>query len=77
MDYSPPDSSDNGTLQARIQEWVAISFSTISSQPRDQKQVPCTAGRSLPAEPAYEHIYIADGIERFVALDNPPAVEWF
>ena len=27
MDYSPPGSSINGLLQARILEWVAISFS--------------------------------------------------
>ena len=27
MDYSPPGSSDHGILQARILEWVAISFS--------------------------------------------------
>ena len=27
MDYSPPGSSVHGILQARIREWVAISFS--------------------------------------------------
>jgi len=27
MDYSPPDSSVHGIFQARILEWVAISFS--------------------------------------------------
>ena len=27
MDYSPPDSSVHGILQARILEWVAIPFS--------------------------------------------------
>ena len=34
MDCSPPGSSDHGILQARILEWVAISFSRGSSQPR-------------------------------------------
>ena len=29
MDCSPPGSSFHGILQARILEWVAISFSTI------------------------------------------------
>ena len=29
MDCSPPGSSVHGILQARILEWVAISFSTI------------------------------------------------
>ena len=34
-----------GILQARILEWVAISFSRGSSQPRDQTQVSHFAGR--------------------------------
>ena len=34
-----------GILQARILEWVAMPFSTGSSQPRDQTQVSCIAGR--------------------------------
>ena len=45
MDCSPPGSSVHGILQARILEWVAISFSRGSSQPRDQTQVSCIAGR--------------------------------
>ena len=44
MDYSPPGSSVHGTFQARIQEWVAISFSRGSSGPRDQTQISCIAG---------------------------------
>ena len=35
MNYSPPGSSVHGIFQARILEWVAISFSRGSSQPRD------------------------------------------
>ena len=35
MDCSPPGSSGRGISQARIQEWVAISFSRGSFQPRD------------------------------------------
>ena len=45
VDCSPPSSSVHGILQARILEWVAISFSRGSSQPRDQTQVSCIAGR--------------------------------
>ena len=37
-------SSVHGILQARIPEWVAISFSRGSSQPRDRTQVSCIAG---------------------------------
>ena len=36
MDCSPPGSSVHGISQARILEWVAISFSRGSSQPRDR-----------------------------------------
>ena len=36
MDYSPPGSSVHGIFQARILEWVAISYSRGSSRPRDQ-----------------------------------------
>ena len=39
MDCSQPDSSVHGTFQARTLEWVAISSSRGSSQPRDQ--TPC------------------------------------
>ena len=39
MDCSPPGSSVPGISQTRILEWVAISFSRGSSQPRDQTQV--------------------------------------
>ena len=45
MDYSLPCSSIRGILQARVLEWVAISFSRGSSQPRDRSQVFCIAGR--------------------------------
>ena len=45
MDFSPPGSSVHGILQARILEWVAIPFSRGSSQPKDQTQVSCLAGR--------------------------------
>ena len=41
MDCSPPGSSVLGILQARILEWVAISFSRGSSRPRDQTLVSC------------------------------------
>ena len=39
MDYSLPGSSVQGILQARILEWVAISSSRGSSQPRDQTYI--------------------------------------
>ena len=45
MDCSPPGSSVHGMLQARIMEWVAISFSRGSSWSRDRTLVSCIAGR--------------------------------
>ena len=44
MDCSLSGSFVHGILQARIQEWVAISFSRGSSQPRDRIRVSCIAG---------------------------------
>ena len=44
MDYSLPGSSVHGIFWARVLEWVAISFSRGSSQPRDRTQVSHTAG---------------------------------
>ena len=41
MDSSPPGSSVHGIFQARILEWIAISFSRGSSQLRDLTQVSC------------------------------------
>ena len=59
---SCPGFSVHRIFQARVLEWVAISFSRGSSWPRDWTQVSCIAGRcftlwatreadSLPAEP--------------------------
>ena len=42
---SLPGSSLHGILQARILEWVAISFSRGYSWPRDRTWVSCIAGR--------------------------------
>ena len=45
MDCSPPVSSVHMIHQARILEWVAMTSSRGSSQPRDQTQVSHIAGR--------------------------------
>ena len=41
MDCSPPSSSAHGIFQARTLEWVVISYSRKSSQPRDWTCVCC------------------------------------
>ena len=45
VDRSPPASSIHEILQARILEWITISFSRGSSQPRDRTRVSHIAGR--------------------------------
>ena len=53
MGCSPPGSSKHGIFQARILEWVVISYSRGSSQPRDWTHIPyvfCIADGSLPTE---------------------------
>ena len=45
MDCSLPGSSIHGSLQARVLQWVAISFSRGSSRPKDRTWVSYTAGR--------------------------------
>ena len=45
MDCSLPGSSVHGIFQARVPEWVAISFSRGSSPLRDRTQVSHIAGR--------------------------------
>ena len=45
VDCSPPFFSVHEIFQARILEWVAISFSRGSNWPKDQTQVSCIAGR--------------------------------
>ena len=45
MDCSPTGSSVHGVFEARVLEWVAISFSRRSSQHRDRTWVSCIVGR--------------------------------
>ena len=51
VDCSLPGSSVHGILQARILEWVAISFFRGSSKRRDQTHVSCVAGWFFATEP--------------------------
>ena len=61
IDCSLLGSSVHGILQTRILEWVAISFSRISSHPMDGTRVPCIAGRFFtiwaPREALYVHLH--------------------
>ena len=57
MDCSPPSSSIHGIIWARILQWVAISFSRGSSQPRNQtcfSCISCIGGRFFTICTIYE-----------------------
>ena len=55
VDYTAPGSSVHGISQARILEWVAISFCRRSSWPRDRTWVSCISRRVLHTEPPRKH----------------------
>ena len=59
MDCSPPGVSVHGILQAKIVEWVAISFSRGSSLPRNQTNisyVSCIDEQVLYHQPHLENL---------------------
>ena len=58
MDCSPPGSSVYGISQARILEWVAISFSRRSSWPRDRTHISCLAGCFFTTVPPGKTIFL-------------------
>ena len=63
MDYSLPGPSIHGIFQARILEWVAISFSRRSSQPRGWTQVSHIVGRHFTIWATREVYWPDSGIE--------------
>ena len=64
MNCSLPGSSVHGILQARIQEWVVISFPRGSSRPRDQTWISNIAGRFFTTEPPGKpYIYICTTVQ--------------
>ena len=70
VDWSPPGSFIHGILQARILEWVAISFSRGSSWPRDWTQVSCISGRRFNLWATRQGRYIPKYFILFVAMVN-------
>ena len=70
-DCSPPDCSVHGIFQVRMLEWVAISFSGGSSQPRDLTCVSCTAGRFFTTEPPTAAAAAAKSLQSCPTLCDP------
>ena len=63
VDCTLPGSSIDGIFQARVLEWVAVSFCRGSSWPKDRTQVFCIAGRRFTRwatgeTPSYIYVYI-------------------
>ena len=57
VDHSPAGSSVHRILQARILVWVAMSFSSEPSQPRDRTRIslsPALAGRFFTTSATWE-----------------------
>ena len=61
MDCSPPGSSVHGISQARLLEWVAISFSRDLPSPGNEPSSPTLQADSLPTEPSGKPQYFFDG----------------
>ena len=83
MDCSPPDSSVHGISQARILEWVTISFSRGSSQHRNQTCVSYIAGRfftTVPPEKSYFHVTSMENkvwrLNSLLKVTNLGMMEW-
>ena len=50
MDCSPPGSSVHGIFQAKILEWIAVSYSRGSSRPGERTRVTCIGRQILYRE---------------------------
>ena len=66
MDYSLPGSSVHGISQARILEWVAISFSRGSSWPRYWTRFSCLAGRFFTTEPLGKRFLFSEPFKNWI-----------
>ena len=74
MDCSVPGSSVHGICQARILEWVAISFSRGCSQSRDRTQVSRIVGRCFTVWATRDHMVdlsIFWGVSKLFSLMVP------
>ena len=76
---SLPASSMHGILQARILEWLAISYSRGSSWPRDRTQVSHIAGRLFTVWGIMiKSIFVLTGrVQSFVVVQSLSHVQLF
>ena len=67
---SPPGSCVNGTLQAKILEWIAMSSSRGSSRPGTEPRSPAFQADSLPFEPPAKPVVLGDSVLNWVSCLN-------
>ena len=70
MDCSLPGSPVHGTFQARVLEWIAISFSKGSSQPRDWTRV----FRIVDRQTLYHLSHQGSPIQLYLTISYPVKV---
>ena len=75
MVCSLPASSIHGISQARILEWVAISFSRRSSQPGDWTWVSCIVGRGFTVWATREVLWRGCAIIYKIGIDRDMATD--
>ena len=75
MDCSPTGSSVHVIHQARIPEWVAISFSRGSSPPRDRTWISCITGRPFTIWASKEDV-LPEGCCETCHLSPLKALQW-
>ena len=74
MDCSLPASSVHGMFQAIVLEWIAISFSRVSSQTRDWIWVSRIVDRHFTIWATREVIYMYTHVKNFTAVLY--SIEW-
>ena len=74
VDYSPTGSSLHGILQARILEWVAMSFSRGSSRPADRTHISCIGSRILHCWATWEALMGVSSEETLFSSSRKPSL---
>ena len=70
MDCSPPGSSVHGILQARILEWVALSFSSGIFLTGIKTMSLALAGGFFTAAPTWEAVAMGFASDKFIIISE-------
>ena len=72
-----PGSSVHGILQAKILQWVAISFPRATSQPRNEPRSPALQADALRTELHGKHSYNKSHHTYYIVIDCIPYIVHF